>query len=171
MDLKPFSYKKILIVGDSGRGKTTFAHNLSSITGIPYHSTDDYFWKVKYTEPNDREKSVEEISKIYDEPQWIMEGTTRRLILKGLEQSEIIFYLKHKNIFTQYISIIKRWATREEERLLDLLTLLRHVTYKKYKKGYGDHMPHLEELLQPFKDKLVNVESFKEIDRIIENIK
>lgn len=168
--MNQYPYKKIFILGDSGRGKTTFAKKLSEKTGIPYFSTDDFFWKVKFTEPNDREKSVEEISHIYNKDEWIMEGTTRRLIVKGLGRAEIIYHFKFRNIFHQYLSIIKRNLTRKEEKLVDLFNLLKHVTYKKYKKGYGNHLPPLEELLAPYKDKIIEVHSFKEIDKILEDI-
>ena len=68
----PYNHKKILILGDAGRGKTTFAEKLSKKISIPYYSTDDFFWKVKFTEANDKAKSVEEISNIslnYETPQ------------------------------------------------------------------------------------------------------
>ena len=78
--------KKILIVGDAGRGKSTFAKNLSEKTGIPAYSTDDFFWKTKYTEPRDRPESVEMINRIYENDEWIVEGSTRRLIQPSLEE-------------------------------------------------------------------------------------
>lgn len=36
-------YKKILIIGASGRGKTTFAKILSEKLSITYYETDDFF--------------------------------------------------------------------------------------------------------------------------------
>lgn len=115
-----YPHKKIFILGDAGRGKTAFAGKLSKHTDIPYYSTDDFFWKVKFTVPNDREKSVEEINPIYDKEEWIMEGTTRRLIIKGLEKADIIYWFKFKNILYQYYFLIRRCFTRKEERLIDL---------------------------------------------------
>lgn len=163
-------HRKIFIVGDGGRGKTTFALKLSKHTGIPFYSTDDFFWKVKFTVPNDKEKSVEEINPIYDQEKWIMEGSTRRLIIKGLEKADIIYWFKFKNIIYQYFYLIRRSLTRKNERLIDLWNLLKHVTYKKYKKGYGNHAPQLRELLEPYKDKIVVVDSVKQIDSTINSL-
>ena len=165
-----YAYKKIFIVGDGGRGKTTFAGKLSDHTGIPYYSTDDFFWKVKFTIPNDKEKSVEEINPIYDKDEWIMEGTTRRLIVRGLEKADIIYWFKFKNILYQYYFLIKRSLTRKNERWVDLWNLLKHVTYKKYKKGYGNHTAPLRELLEPYANKIVMIYSMKQINKIIDGI-
>jgi len=164
-------HKKILILGDAGRGKTTLAKKLSEKFNIPCHDTDDYFWKTKYTEPADREQSVIDINKIYDTPEWIMSGSTRRLIIYGIEKADVIFVLKFRNIFYQYYFIIKRSLSREEEKLIDLWNLLKHVTYKKYKKGYGSHVPPLEELIGDYEKKVIVFYSMKEINKYLENIK
>lgn len=88
--------KRILIVGDAGRGKTTLAKSLSEKLKMKHYSTDDFFWKIKFTVPNDRESSTEKITKIYDEKNWIVEGATRHLITKGIEKADLIIYLGYK---------------------------------------------------------------------------
>jgi len=168
MDIK--NYKKILILGDSGRGKTTFAKNLSEKFSIPTYDTDDFFWKVKYTIPNNREESVIDINEIYQNSEWIMSGSTRRLIIGGLEGADIVFVLKFRNIFFQYYYIIKRSLFRSEEKLVGLWNLLAHVTKKKYKKGYGSHTPPLEEIVNEYKEKVIVFHSFKEINKYLESI-
>lgn len=159
-------HNKILIVGDAGRGKTTLAEKLSKQLGIPWCSTDDYFWKVKFTEPNDRQKSEQEISEVYKRSQWIVEGTTRRLFQEGLEKADIIYLLEFKSIIFQYYFLIKRSFTRKHERLIDLYRLIRHVTYKRYKKNYGNHLPPLRDMLKPYSSKVVTLNSVKEIDSV-----
>ena len=166
-----YNYKKILILGDAGRGKTTFAEKLSKITNIPHYSTDDFFWKVKFTTPNDREKSVEEISDMYEQDKWIMEGTTRRLIIKGLEKADVIYVLRFKYIIYQYYFLTKRSLTKKNEGFAGWWNLLKHVTNKRYKKGYGSHTPPLDELLKPYFEKVVELNSMKAIDRYFESIR
>ena len=60
--------QKIIIMGDSGRGKSTLAPRISEKLGIPYHSPDDYFYEIKFSKPRDRQKRIEEISKLFHEP-------------------------------------------------------------------------------------------------------
>lgn len=163
-------YKRVLILGDAGRGKTTLAKKLSEKFSIPFYDTDDFFWKVKYTEPANREQSVIEINKIYENQEWIMCGSTRRLIDGGLGKADIIFLLKFRNIFFQYYFVIKRSLMRKEERMIDIWNLLVHITKKKYKKGYGSHMPPLEEMTNLYGKKVIEFHSFREINNYLKSL-
>jgi adenylate kinase family enzyme len=166
-----YKYKKILILGDSGRGKITFAEKLSKKISILHYSTDDFYYKVKFTEINDKKKSVEEIGRIYAQNEWIVEGTTRRLIQGGLETADVIYLLEFKNIIYQYYFIISRHFKRTNESLLGLWQQLKHVTRKKYKKEYANYMPSLHELLEPYKEKIIKFNFLKEINQHLESIK
>ena len=42
--------QRILVMGSSGSGKSTFARRLSGITGIPMVSIDALFWKPGWVE-------------------------------------------------------------------------------------------------------------------------
>lgn len=119
--MSQITYRKIFIIGDTGRGKTTFAKKLSEHTGIPHYSTE--------------------------------------------------CWLKFKNIFYQYYYLIKRSLTRKNENLIDLWNLLKHVTYKKYKKRYGNHLPPLEELLKLYKNKVIVLNLMREINKLVNSIK
>ncbi|MBN2094401.1 MAG: hypothetical protein JW740_03495, partial [Candidatus Zambryskibacteria bacterium] len=112
-------------------------------------------------------ESVKEISKIYAQDSWIVEGTTRRLINEGLEKSDVIYYLKFNNIIFQYMALIKRKFKRRHESFIDLWKLLKHVTFKKYKKNYSKDLP-LENMIEPYKNKVTKLSSYKEIDNFLD---
>jgi adenylate kinase family enzyme len=162
--------KKILIVGDASRGKSTLAEKISKKLGIPFYSTDDFYWKTKFTESNDRQKSLEEINKIYNKDEWIVDGSTGRLIHDGLEQADVIYLLEFTHIIPQYYSLITRHLKRKNETIAGIWELLKHVTKKRYKKGYASHKPLLKDMLKPYKNKVVRLTSFKEIDKFINNL-
>jgi adenylate kinase family enzyme len=157
-----------MITGDSGRGKTTFAEKLSKKLNIPWHSTDDYYYELKFSKPRDKQESVEMIKVLYQGDRWIIEGTTPRLLEPGLELAEIIIYLHFKTFLSQWFSIIKRSFTRKgdyKESWSGLFQLLKHVYYKK-KGKYKDKKTQLE-FISPHKNKLVMLESFKEMNDFI----
>lgn len=165
-----FNFKKILIVGDSGRGKTTFAKNLSKKLNIKHFSTDNFFWKVKYSQPIEKEISIKNMSKIYDQKSWIVEGATRSLIKQGIEKSDQIIYLVYPNLLSQFWVLFKRKLTRKKETWTNLFNFYKHLFYKKYKLGQHKNKPSLEEMLKPHLGKTIRLHSFREIDNFIQNL-
>jgi adenylate kinase family enzyme len=65
--------QRILVMGSSGSGKSTFAQRLSAITGLPIVSLDALFWKPGWveSEATEFEKRVSEAAR---QPRWIMDG-------------------------------------------------------------------------------------------------
>ncbi len=163
-------YKRILIIGDSGRGKTTFAQELSKKLGIPHYETDDFFWKTKYSEPNDKGQSIKDVNKIYDLDTWIVEGSTRHLMRGGLAKADVIFYFKFRNAFIQYFHIIKR-SYKRKDNIWHTFELLLHLTKKKYNIKYNSDKETTKELVRTYIHKVVYFHSFKEINNYLENIK
>src|SRR3990167_2846555 len=104
---------KILIVGDAGRGKSTLASKISEKLGIPHHSTDDFYYEIKFSKVRNRPESIELISKIFQGDKWIVEGTNNHLIVLGLHSADTIIYLKYKSILAQWAVLIKRYFKRD----------------------------------------------------------
>jgi len=164
---------RILIVGDAGRGKTTFASKISKKLGIPHHSTDDFFYEVKFSKLRDRKEGLESIKKVFKNEKWIIEGTTREFILPGLDSADIIIHLRYKNIPTQWAVLIKRYIKRSgevTENVGGLFRLMKHVLYKKYHLGYRKGKLTPTEIIEAHKHKVITLSSFKEIDEYINSI-
>lgn len=162
------SYKKILIVGDSGRGKSTLAKSLSQKLNIRHYSTDDFYWKTKFTIPENKKINIKNISKIYRRDSWIVEGSTRSLIKEGIVKSDIIIHLVYPNLFSQFWTLFRRKPTRKEEHWLDLFKLYKHLICKRYKIGPQKDKVGLDEMLYPLKKKVIRLSSFGEIDQFLE---
>lgn len=162
--------KKILIVGDAARGKSTLASKISEKLGIPNYSTDDFYYEIKFSKIRDRQESISKINEIYPGEKWIVEGTTEYLLEAGLNSADLIIHLKHKNIFSQWLILVKRYLRRENETLIGLLQLMRHVLYKKYGLGYrkGKRTPAI--LIENHKQKVITLSSFKEINNFLNSL-
>ncbi len=161
---------KILIVGDMGRGKSTLAEKLSKKLGIPYYSTDDFYYEIKFSKVRDRPESIEKILEVYKTDKWIVEGTTKRLIENGLHSADLIIHLQHKNIPTQWVILFKRYLGRENETIFGLFGLMKHSLFKKYKIGYRKGKETPTETIEPHKHKVVKLSSFKEIDKFMDSL-
>ncbi len=161
---------RIIITGDAGRGKSTLASKLSKKLGIRNYSTDDFYYIEKFSVLRDRPESIEQISKIYLDEKWIVEGTTEYLLEAGLDSADLIIHLKHKTILGQWIIMVRRYFHRDNETILGLIKLMRHVLYKKYGLGYrkGKRTPSM--LIAPHTHKVITLSSFKEIDHFTKTL-
>ena len=65
--------QRVLVMGSSGSGKSTFAMRLSEITGIPFVSLDALFWKPGWVK-SDKAEFQERVTEAARQPRWIMDG-------------------------------------------------------------------------------------------------
>lgn len=163
--------KKILIMGDAGRGKTTFAEKLSEKLGIPKYSTDDFYWEVKFSKPRGKEKDIVMAREVFEnKDQWIVEGTTRRMLKLGLEEADKIFYLTYKNTFQQITVLFKRYREREHETFKGFFELVVHQYKKRKGIGHFKNQESFEDILKPYEEKVLRLESFEEIDGYLDSL-
>ena len=69
--------QRVLVMGSSGSGKSTFARRLSALTGIPTVSIDALFWKPGWVE-SDKDDFERRMIEVAREPRWIMDGNYTR---------------------------------------------------------------------------------------------
>jgi adenylate kinase family enzyme len=161
--------KKILIIGDAGRGKTTLAEKLSEKLGIPMYSTDDFYWEVKFTKPRGKELDMQKAREVFDKDEWIVEGGTRRMLKLGLVNSDQIYYLVHSSLWEQMKILYRRNRVRKNENLKNVLYLMYYQFMKKHKLGKHRNMESFDDLLKPYSDKVIKLESFKDINEFLKN--
>ncbi|MGF6309138.1 adenylate kinase family enzyme [Bradyrhizobium sp. i1.8.4] len=65
--------QRVLVMGSSGSGKSTFARRLSAVTGIPTVSIDALFWKPGWV-ASGQDVFERRMIKAAREPRWIMDG-------------------------------------------------------------------------------------------------
>ena len=65
--------QRILAMGSSGSGKSTFARRLSEITGIPMVSLDALYWKPGWM-PSDATEFGQRVTEAARRPRWIIDG-------------------------------------------------------------------------------------------------
>ena len=86
--------QRILVMGSSGSGKSTFARRLSEITDIPAVSLDALFWRPGWVE-SDLDEFSQRVAEAASRPRWIMDGnyTSRGAGELRRRLSDTIFWL------------------------------------------------------------------------------
>ena len=85
--------KKVLIIGNTGAGKTTFAKALSEKTGLPLIHLDKIFWYGNW-EHISPEEFDEKLSEILSRDEWIIDGNYNRTLERRLEFADTVFFFE-----------------------------------------------------------------------------
>lgn len=85
-----FKYKRIMVIGCSASGKSTFARRLGKITGLPVTHLDNLFWKSGWIE-EDREVFLRKQQAAIDTERWIIDGHYKSTMEMRLERADLIF--------------------------------------------------------------------------------
>jgi adenylate kinase family enzyme len=158
--------KRILIIGDSGFGKTTFAERISKVLHISTFALDDIYWKKKYSEPREVKESVVMVKELCAKEQWIIEGNVLHLMKYGINRADFIFVLRFRTIFSQWYSLVRRHFSRVDESTTALLELLVYSTKRHF--GIGNTKRKQEEVLLKEKEHIVyTFRTRKEIDTLL----
>ncbi|MDB5245600.1 MAG: topology modulation protein [Parcubacteria group bacterium] len=100
--------KKIVIVGVSAAGKSTFARKLTAITKLPLIFMDSIMWNPGWDYIGD-DATNEKLQELSQANEWIIEGyitTAARSFI--FERADTIIYLDYPRIVASY-RYLKRW--------------------------------------------------------------
>lgn len=88
------SSKKIIIIGNSGSGKTFLAKEISSALSIPIIHLDDFFWTDKTcSQKRPKDQVLNKLAEYSQKDQWIIEGIFGDLIKIPLLKAETLIFL------------------------------------------------------------------------------
>ncbi|QCK87481.1 DNA topology modulation protein [Phreatobacter aquaticus] len=65
--------RRVLVMGCSGSGKSTFATALAARLAVPYVSLDGMFWKPGWVEP-DKAEFAAEVAAVTEHDSWVIDG-------------------------------------------------------------------------------------------------
>lgn len=144
--------KKILVLGCSGSGKSTFARKLHEIVGLPLIHLDRIWWKPDRTHITRSEFDVR-LEEIISTDRWIIDGDYSRTYEKRMAACDMVFFLDFSeevcmNGITQRVGE-KRPDIPWVENTLDP-ELVRHVC-----DYHNDNRPVLYELFQKYREKQI----------------
>lgn len=86
--------QRILVVGCSGSGKTTFSVKLGAISGLPVVHLDKFFWKPGWVQAT-REEFNAALQAELEKPAWILDGNYKGSLPRRLEYCDTVVYLDY----------------------------------------------------------------------------
>jgi|SRR3989344_2515570 len=108
--------EKIVIVGVSASGKTSFARELAHKTHFPVHFMDAFMWSPGWNYIGD-EETVKKLEEISSEPEWIIEGyISKNARTFVFDRADTIIYLDYSRIIASWRYIRRWWKHRENPR-------------------------------------------------------
>jgi adenylate kinase family enzyme len=98
--------KRVLVIGSSGAGKSTFSRRLGEKTGLEVIHLDKLHWKPNWTEPpkDEWQKTVAEALK---SDSWIMDGNYSATIEMRIRAADTVVFLDFPRLLCVY-RILKR---------------------------------------------------------------
>jgi adenylate kinase family enzyme len=85
---------KIIIIGNSGSGKTFLAQKLAAVLNVPVVHLDKLFWESEScSQKRPKEVVYQEIAEITEQPKWILEGVFGDLANIGILKADILIFL------------------------------------------------------------------------------
>lgn len=116
MDVVATSHQRILIVGTSASGKTTFARRLGAIVDAPVVELDALHWLENW-----QERPIEEFSRLVEEatagPAWIADGCYSHIRHVLWPRAKLVVWLNYSlpRVFWQGLRRTVRRSFRREE--------------------------------------------------------
>lgn len=145
--------KRILIIGNAGSGKTTFAKKLAQKTGLPLVHLDKIFWSGNW-EHIARDEFDSILQEELEKSEWIIDGNYNRTLPHRLKYCDTVFYFDIPTIVCLW-GITKRIITSYGKTRVDMggncpeyfdrqkLSLYRNVI--KFKKQHSENYERMLE--------------------------
>lgn len=164
-----FNYKKIIVIGCSGSGKTTFSTKLTDIIHIPLYYLDSIYWNEDCSHIS-RRKLIKKQKEIFKRDKWIIDGNFRHTLKMRIKAAELIYFfdIPVKDCLNGAINRVKNKEKRPDlpcelpvnDELLDFI-----------KNFNTDVRPLIFDYFNKYKDKNVIIfKSREEADDYIKNL-
>lgn len=108
-------FKRILIVGSGGAGKSTLSTTLGELWSLPVLHLDSLFWKPGWT-PSPKPEFIEHVKTEMAKPKWIIDGNYDSTLAMRAEYADLIIFLDFSNILCVYRACKRAWTYRGTTR-------------------------------------------------------
>lgn len=161
-----FHYKKIIVVGCPGSGKSTFSRKLHKATGIELFHLDAAYWKKDFSHISKSELKAEQV-KIFQHGSYIIDGNFKSTLELRISHSDLIFFFDLP-VETCVAGALNRKGNRPEMPC----ELPADDEFIDFIKNFNSAVkPMMLELFKKYNSNVITFHSRKEADDYIEKIK
>ena len=89
--------KRVLVLGSSGSGKSTFARRLGEKLGLEVIHLDSHFWLPNWTNEADEEWDLK-LKELLERDSWVMDGNYPSSLPQRLEYADTVVFLDYGRI-------------------------------------------------------------------------
>ncbi len=173
-------YKRIMIIGNAGSGKTTLALKLAYLVNLPLYHLDQYYWKAGW-ERTDSIEFTHIHAELCKRDRWIIEGCNLSWLSDRVAEAELIIFLDMpryqclwrviKRCVLYYDKVIPGMAIECKQRItgFKFLEFLRWVWHFK-NRSRAKIVDHIESSTQAGKPVII-LKSGKEVNDFLKKIK
>lgn len=159
------NYKKIIVIGCSGAGKSTFSRKLHKATGIELFHLDAMYWNKDGTHIT-REELIQKQKEIFKKDSFIIDGNYKGTIELRIAEADLIFFFDlPKEVCIEGVKIRKGNRPEISFELPDDEEFLEFI-----KNFNADVKPWILELFEKYNKKVITFHSRKEADEYMEKI-
>jgi adenylate kinase family enzyme len=163
------AYKKILVKGGTGHGKTTVSNAISRKLNITNHELDELCWNTVTWEKKDYGERDKELKKILNKKSWIINGAfTGSWIEQAYKDADLILILKINSLIAQKRIILRHIKNKlkgKKDTLRETLKIIKDAGLYK-----NDYFIKDKELSKKFKKKHYILKNDSDVKRFIKSI-
>ena len=161
-------FRKIIVIGSPGAGKSTFSRRLRDITSLPLYHLDMINHKPDRTTVS-REEFDKRLSEILRTDKWIIDGNYQRTIEVRLEQCDTVFLMDFP------LEVCLSGAAARVGTKRDDLPWVEEEFDEEFRQWIIDFpnekLPQIYQMLEHYKDKkIVIFKSRQEADTYLNNL-
>lgn len=107
--------QRILIIGSPGAGKSTLAHDLAGLTGLPLHHLDRFHWLPGWIE-RDRNEARAAVAEVLATDRWIFDGNYGSTMAQRLPRADTVVWLDYPTWLCLGRALKRWWLYRGTSR-------------------------------------------------------
>lgn len=160
-----FDYKRVIVVGCPGAGKSTFSRKLQAKTNLELFHLDAIYWKKDGTHIS-RNQLIKEQKEIFKMDSFIIDGNFKSTLELRIKEADVVFLFDLPTDICIYGATHRKGNCPElpcdlpdNDELIDFI-----------KSFNAEVMPKMQILFEKYNSNIIKFHSHKEADDYIDNI-